>query len=45
MWYAGHNNTTKEYMKIIPCTSMDERYKIIATPINSNIFTDFDLKN
>jgi len=22
----------------------DERYKIIATPINSNKFTDFDFK-
>jgi len=40
---TGHKNKTKKYMKIspIPYTAMnDERYKIIATQINSNKFTD-----
>ena len=27
-----------------PTQSYDERYEIIAKPINSNRFTDFDLK-
>jgi len=33
------------YMKIIyPIHCYDDLYKIIATPRNSNRFTDFDLK-
>jgi len=27
-----------------PIHCYDERYEIVATPINSNRFTDFDLK-
>ena len=44
MQYTGHKNMTKKYTKIIPYSANDEHYKIIATPINSNKFTDFDLK-
>jgi len=44
MRYTGHKNTTNKYMKIIPYSAMMNVAKIIASPINSNKFTDFDLK-
>jgi len=40
--YTGLKNTTSECTKIIPHCH-DERYELIATPINSNKFTEFDL--
>ena len=40
---TGHNNMPKKYTKVIPYTSMMNVAKIIATKINSNKFTDFDL--
>jgi len=43
MPYTGHKNMTKKYTKIILLLCYDERYKIMATPINSNKFKDFDL--
>ena len=49
MRYTGHKNTIKVYTKIRPNvrTAMLNvtRYKNIATLVNSNKFTKFDMKN
>jgi len=37
-------NTTMECTKIIQHSANYERYQVTANPINSNKFTDFDLK-
>jgi len=45
--YTGHKNTIKKaYTKINSCTvrPMLSVKKIIATPMNSNKFTEFDMK-
>jgi len=44
--YTGHKNTIKmkAYSKINSCTAMLNVNKIIATPINSNKFTEFAMK-
>ena len=43
-WYTGRKYVQEAHEGYsIHC--YDERYKIIATPINSSRFTDFDFKN
>jgi len=46
MWYTGHKNKTKIYYEDyhIHVHCCDEHYNIIATSINSYIFTDFLLE-
>ena len=44
-WTQLQKNTKKAYTKINSCAALYvERYKIIATPMNSNKFTEFDMK-
>jgi len=44
-WRQKYDQEEGLYTRINSCTAMlVERYEIIATPINSNKFTEFEIK-